>query len=464
MKRVASDPPRWREHDPGPLGAAFRSAEPLALPGPDRLARIHDQLMERPARRSTRIRYSLGIAAALVLAANVTVLARTSLYRPAPLPASITVPAGSTVRLARKHRWRLTLTGPAAADLGGADSEPLILSAGQATVSADEQPVVLALAGVTATVAPAGLAEVELPAGGLPRITARAGQVTVRSAAGPPRILAGGATWGEPPPQALAPPLAGTSPPAKEKATAPPIDGGNTAPRPRRPRQDMVAARPAAARAPMAMADERPRRVASNKDAPAPVPAETSLPSSPPLPVMPPAIAALPPAAVTTAPVGAEAPSRALRQAIEELRQRRDPQAALALLERDRPALAAAGLGPEVDLVRIEALLALGRTDDVLRILEPLSLATSYPPRRDLRVLRGELRASAGHCLEAMADFVAARQAAARDELDERALYGLGSCLARAGDRARARAVLADYLRLYPRGKFATDARRALAP
>jgi regulator of sirC expression with transglutaminase-like and TPR domain len=77
-------------------------------------------------------------------------------------------------------------------------------------------------------------------------------------------------------------------------------------------------------------------------------------------------------------------------------------------------------------------------------------------------VLRGELRAGAGRLAPAIQDFDAVLALGGHDELAGRALYGRGSCRARLGDTPGARADLERYLQLFPRGRFAADAEKAL--
>ena len=78
---------------------------------------------------------------------------------------------------------------------------------------------------------------------------------------------------------------------------------------------------------------------------------------------------------------------------------------------------------------------------------------------------RGELRADAGRCAEARADFDAVLSGDAPDDgVVERALYGRAACRERAGDREGARANLEAYLARFPAGRLRADpARAALA-
>ncbi|HVU49406.1 MAG TPA: hypothetical protein VHL80_01905, partial [Polyangia bacterium] len=80
----------------------------------------------------------------------------------------------------------------------------------------------------------------------------------------------------------------------------------------------------------------------------------------------------------------------------------------------------------------------------------------------ELRVIRGELAARAS-CSAAVADFDRALAASPPPALAERALHGRAACLVRLGEPAAARRDLEEYLRRFPEGRFAAEARRGLA-
>lgn len=162
------------------------------------------------------------------------------------------------------------------------------------------------------------------------------------------------------------------------------------------------------------------------------------------------------PAPFQPAPLSA---STVLREALEQLRGGHNPGAAVGLIDAHRAELASGSLAAEGDLVRLEALLALGRRDQAAHLLDALDLP---PGRRDLHLLRGEFRAGQGRCPDALVDFQAARRLQVADEVDERAVHGLAACLSKLGERAQARATLEAYLGRYPAGAFADEARRAL--
>jgi hypothetical protein len=171
---------------------------------------------------------------------------------------------------------------------------------------------------------------------------------------------------------------------------------------------------------------------------------------------------AAPPAAAAPAPpppgLGDEA--RLLRRALEELRQARDPRAALAALDEHRARFPAGVLRADADILRVEGLLALDRDDEALALLERLDLAGS--PRGDeLRVTRGELRAGRD-CGRALGDFDRVLGGAAPAAVVERALRGRAVCSLRLGDEPGAQAALRTYLQRFPEGPFAAEARRRL--
>jgi hypothetical protein len=152
-----------------------------------------------------------------------------------------------------------------------------------------------------------------------------------------------------------------------------------------------------------------------------------------------------------------------LGAALRALREGDDAPGALALLDAHDARFGATGaLGDEASTTRVEALLRLGRHTRALALLDEQS------PRpvgrgRELLVSRGELRADAGRCAEAVTDFDALlADDAAADGAAERALYGRAACRARTVDAAAARADLETYLARYPDGRFASRVRAAL--
>ena len=165
--------------------------------------------------------------------------------------------------------------------------------------------------------------------------------------------------------------------------------------------------------------------------------APLALPSEPEPPLAP---RLLPPPAGIPEPRASSPPPRrpvgaareeisALRAALQRLRRGNDPASALRLLDQYDRRFPRGLLRQEVMVTRVEALLAVGRSDDALRALE--SLPNSMVTRsRPLLVARGELRAARGRCGEALVDFLLVESSSGGDELDRRAERGRAVCLA----------------------------------
>jgi hypothetical protein len=128
-----------------------------------------------------------------------------------------------------------------------------------------------------------------------------------------------------------------------------------------------------------------------------------------------------------------------LGEVIHLLRVVHDAKAALAALDRHSVALAEGSLGHEALILRVEALLALGRQDEVLRLLDRASLA-DVAASHSLLVTRGKLRAAAHRCADGIGDFDLVLAESRKPERD--ALAGRALCRKELGDGAGARADL----------------------
>lgn len=241
-------------------------------------------------------------------------------------------------------------------------------------------------------------------------------------------------------------------------------------PSPEKPRKPRVIS-PQAAPEPVPVV-EAPPVVEEPKAAPAPAkrrPRIAMANEPPPLPPPPipgdPAPVAPPPA--TPSPIAVE--QALLGQAVKVLRDGHDARTALALLAQHAQQFPHGALASEESMLRIEALLALGRHDEALSLLDRTQLA-SLPNREEQLVVRGELRAADRRWREARQDFddalgagraLPGASARARPIL-ERALWGRASARSRLGDEDGARADLELYLKHFPDGRFAASATTSL--
>jgi hypothetical protein len=117
--------------------------------------------------------------------------------------------------------------------------------------------------------------------------------------------------------------------------------------------------------------------------------------------------------------------ARLLSEAIRTLRAGHAADRALAFLDAHDAELLRGGFGHEALLVRVEALLALQRSAEALGLLDATSLG-NVAASKSLRLTRAGLRAAAGRCAEAIADYESVLAAAGRP--DERALRGRDAC------------------------------------
>ena len=201
----------------------------------------------------------------------------------------------------------------------------------------------------------------------------------------------------------------------------------------------------------------RPRRSPSplptpRAPAPAPAPAETADVLMP-----------LPPRPPVQAPPGSDLHEEAalLRGAIAALRVPRRPSDALAAVTEHRRRFPSGALATDAQMLRVEALIALGRRNEALVALDDYRLA-GEGPGGTLQVTRAELLADR-NCPEAIAAFddLLASPASTPPTI-ERALRGRAICHARQGDREAAQRDWGAYLQRFPAGRFAGEARASL--
>ncbi|MGD0836065.1 MAG: hypothetical protein ABSB49_05410 [Polyangia bacterium] len=204
----------------------------------------------------------------------------------------------------------------------------------------------------------------------------------------------------------------------------------------------------------------------ANQPQPQPIPARhrASTVATLDQPTPPPTIGR--PATIASPPV---APSRIaaeqalLTRAMTTLREGRNAGAALVLLAQHAERFPDGAFADEATALRIEALLALGRRGEALSLLDQVALA-ALPDHNERLVMRGELRAASGRWQEAEQDFDAVLQdrhlggSAKARSVQERALWGRAVARGRRGDKTGARADLESYLRIFPTGRFASDA------
>jgi len=158
-------------------------------------------------------------------------------------------------------------------------------------------------------------------------------------------------------------------------------------------------------------------------------------------------------------PKAARGEAAVLAAAIRKLRRDGNARGALATLDEHAASYPRGELGAEADLVRVEALLAIGDRAAALRLLD--ARADTNPRARQALLVRGELRAAAGRCADAVGDLSRVLASAPRDGLDERALYARASCLSRLHDYPAARRDLDAYLGKFPDGRYAAQAAAA---
>ena len=231
----------------------------------------------------------------------------------------------------------------------------------------------------------------------------------------------------------------------------------------------LSAARPSAtspaAVAPSAHAPQMAKHATSNGTTLAPATASDALDAGlANAPESAPSLLLAPSAGATMAPASASstlaAESAALERVLLKLRREHDPAGALELLDQSDALFARGSLALEARVARLDALLALGRKQEALSILNHLPFA-QIGRGGELRLVRAELRASTD-CALALADFDALTRQSLAPALAERALYGRAACELQVGDSAHARGDFAQYLQQYPQGRFAANVQRQL--
>lgn len=182
-----------------------------------------------------------------------------------------------------------------------------------------------------------------------------------------------------------------------------------------------------------------------------------SPPVTPPRPLLqpPPTRPALP------MPTALSAEAQLIKSALLRLRRDRDAAGALEQLDLYMVRFPRGTLQHEARIARADALLSLNRDPEALEALEGVNLGLQGRDQ-ELRVIRGEMR-SARRCAQAIDDFTQVLAATPPAPLAERALYGRAACRVRQGDSEGAARDLTAYLRRFPAGRFAADARAAKA-
>jgi TolA-binding protein len=139
-----------------------------------------------------------------------------------------------------------------------------------------------------------------------------------------------------------------------------------------------------------------------------------------------------------------------------------DPPAELEILDGYLALYPRGLLRGEVQVARVDALLREGEKAHAIDALDELHRQgfAGLPRGGELSVLRAELLAQADRCAEALPDLQESTGRAAA--LAERVLYARAYCLSRTGDAAGSRHGYQDYLRRFPKGRFAAQAHQAL--
>jgi len=349
---------------------------------------------------------------------------RSAVALPAPL-----APAASAAGL--------VLLGPGEVWTGSGG--PPTLRSGALLVRTTESPMLLATRSAQLTVSPHSMAEVVSAFGDSPLVAAYLGSVAVRWFASDRALLvpAGHAATSAGPVEL---------PVGRAQRLAAHPWGNNSADPPQVESLDVELSTAARRTPPRSKA-----AAAETPDSGRPRPdRQTATPAEP---------AAAPPLGEVQNEDNLHTEAQLLDDAMARLRSAHDAAGALSLLDSYRTRFPQGRLQPEAAWLRINVLLALERKKEALAALNSQALTKDTPRAMELRVMRGELRAAAEHCEDAIADFDAVLEQV-EGELQERALYGRSRCRARSGELGGARNDLALYLRRFPHGRFSASARQ----
>ena len=151
----------------------------------------------------------------------------------------------------------------------------------------------------------------------------------------------------------------------------------------------------------------------------------------------------------------------ALRKILELARSPAAAGQALEALADYRRRFPAGTLSREADLAEVRADVALGRRQDAIETLDRL-LSQRDPPRAiSLSLLRGELLSKEGRCADALASW---RTLTAQSPAEkERLMHGRAFCLVTLGRWSESQDAYRAYLKAFPEGRFAGEARVALS-
>lgn len=432
----------------GTLSAAERRAAELlsrvAPPPPlsaAALARIEGSVLGSPAplpgALSGPLWRWLAVGSAGACAGVAATLAVTAAVQPAEKtqdPAALAVrelraPQGSAAQLRTADGAELSLAGPGSLALA---ADGPVLADGRLLVRAGRTAVTVRTAGGRVTAPAHHVTAISMKLGQLARVAAYVGDSELAAAAqAAPAPVAAGTAWtpaGTRPltaacVAAVAEPSAAWPACADEEADT----AGATADADALPAEPSAGATGPAAEDP-ADDDGAPARVRPPRG---PRPHRAARPAT--------ATSAEDTAAAAPGESALAAESRLLGTALHQLRQERDAGAALRTLTQYRDRFPAGLLAEEAQAARADALLALDRRGEALALLDQAELKR-LGRGGELRVLRGELRAGASRCAEAVSDFGAVLAGSPPPAVAERALAGRAACYGRLGDAQRARA------------------------